>query len=145
MDLDFMKDRPTLGEMRAKPCATAKGAEKSRLQVKTEKAKDETKDEARWKKAVWKRDCGRCRWCGKEVRRCLDLVPDRGEAHHISGRVVRAIRWDVRNGLLVCAACHERLTGKVAEKHVIVSRHTFTIDGVSYINADKPLRFQRVA
>ena len=120
-----------------------KGA--SRLQVKAEAIKDERKEEAAWKKAVWKRDAGKCRWCHRAVIKCLETAPERGECHHVSGKVVKAIRWDRRNGLLVCATCHERLTGKVAEKHVIESKHTFTADDVRYINADKAVRFVRVA
>jgi hypothetical protein len=50
-----------------------------------------------------------------------------------------------RNGALFCGACHERLTGKVAEKHLIESKHTFTVDHIAYINADKPCRFVRIA
>lgn len=125
--------------------AKPKGAEPSRLQVKAAKAKDETKEEARWKREVWKRDDGKCRWCGRKCVKALDLIPERGEVHHVSGRVVKAIRWDRRNGLLLDAACHERLTGKVAEKFLIHSKHTFSVDGVQYINADKPVRYQRVA
>jgi hypothetical protein len=140
---DFLAQLPTLADQDR--CAKPKGAEPSRLQRKVADAKDERKEEAAWKKAIWSRDDGVCRWCHRAVRRCLELVPDRGECHHVSGRVVRDIRWDRRNGLLVCAACHERLTGKVAEKHVITSKHTFTVDGIAYINADKPVRFQRVA
>lgn len=83
--------------------------------------------------------------CQRKVRKCLELVNERGEVHHVSGRVVKAIRWDRRNGILLCATCHERVTGKVAEKHLIESKHTFTIDGVQYLNANKPVRFQRVA
>ena len=127
-------------EKRAKP----KGAEPSRLQVKEAKRKDESKDEARWRTEVWKRDGGKCRWCGREVVKALELRADRGEVHHVSGRVVKAIRWDRRNGLLLCAADHERLTGKVAEKFLIHSKHTFTVDEIAYVNADKPVKFQRV-
>ena len=119
--------------------------EPSRLQAKEEKKRDEKKEEAAWKKAVWKRDESECRWCRRAVRKCLDLVADRGECHHVSGRVVKEIRWDRRNGILLCATCHERITGKVAEKHVITSRHTFTVDAVAYINADKAVRFTRLA
>ena len=143
--MGFFDSLPTMAEMDAQRRAKPKGAEPSRLQVKEAKAKDERKEETAWKQAIWKRDGSECRWCHRAVRRCLDLVPDRGECHHVSGRVVRAIRWDCRNGLLVCATCHERLTGKVAEKHVIESRHTFTVDEIAYINADKPVRFVRIA
>ncbi len=124
--------------------AKPKGAEPSRLQVKVANAKDERKEEAAWKAAIWKRDGSECRWCRRGVRKCLDLVPDRGECHHVSGRVVREIRWDRRNGLLLCASCHERITGKVAEKSVIQSKHTFTVDEIAYINADKAVRFVRI-
>ncbi len=135
---------PTLAEMQAQRRATPKGSEPSRLQKKTAEAKDERKEEAAWKKAVWTRDGGQCRWCGRVCRKCLDLVPDRGEVHHVSGRVVRAIRWDRRNGLLLCAADHERITGRVAEKFLIHSKHTFVVDDIAYINADRKVYFKRV-
>lgn len=41
-------------------------------------------------------------------------------------------------------SAHERLTGKVAEKHLIHSRHMFIVDEIAYINADKPVKFQRI-
>jgi hypothetical protein len=142
--LDFMSDRPTLNDRQRERYAKPKGAEPSRLQVKAAKVKDESKQEAVWKKAIWKRDEGKCRWCHRVCRQCLDLAPDRGECHHVSGRVVREIRWDRRNGLLLCAACHERVTGKVAERFLIHSRYTFTVDGIAYINADRSLHFKRI-
>jgi hypothetical protein len=46
--------------------------------------------------------------------------------------------------LLLCAACHERVTGKVAERFLIHSRYTFTVDGIAYINADRSLHFKRI-
>lgn len=126
-------------------CAKPKGAEPSRLQVKAAKQTDEAKEERAFIRDVWKRDGGKCRWCGRKVEKRLDLVPERGEVHHVSGRVVKAIRWLRKNGLLLCASCHERITGKVAEKFLIHSKHTFTVDGVRYIDADKPVHYQRVA
>lgn len=142
--MGFLDSLPTMAEVNAVRRARPKGSEPSRLQVKAAKQKDEAKDEARWKRDVWKRDGGACRWCGRVVARCLDLRPDRGEVHHVSGRVVAAIRWDRRNGLLLCASDHERITGKVAEKFLIHSKHVFSVDGVQFINADKPVRYQRV-
>lgn len=135
---------PTLNARNQERYATPKGAEPSRLQVKAAKVKDESKDERRWKAEVWARDQGKCRWCGRAVRKCLALANDRGECHHVSGRVVAAIRWDRRNGLLLCASDHERLTGKVAEKFLIHSTHTFTVDDIKYINADRSLHFKRI-
>jgi predicted chitinase len=145
MGSGWLDGLPTYEDINRTRRALPKGATPSRLQVKTEKARDERKDEERWKRDVWKRDGGNCRWCGRAVRRCLELAPDRGEVHHVSGRVVAAIRWERRNGLLLCAADHERITGKVAERFLIHSKHTFTVDGIAYINADKPVRYQRVA
>lgn len=142
--MGFLDHLPTLAEMNAIRRAKPKGAEPSRLQVKAAKAKDERKDEAAWKKAIWKRDDGRCRWCRRECLRVLVLTAARGECHHISGRVVHEIRWDRRNGLLLCATCHERITGKVAEKAVIESKYTFVVDEIAYLNGDKPVRFVRV-
>jgi hypothetical protein len=141
----FLDQLPTLAEARQIRCARPKGAEPSRLQQKVAEAKDDKKAEAAWKKAVWSRDGRRCRWCRRFVLKTLALVPLRGECHHVNGRVVKAIRWDRRNGALFCGACHERLTGKVAEKHLIESKHTFTVDHIAYINADKPCRFVRIA
>lgn len=133
-----------MAEVNAVRRAKPKGAEPSRLQVKAAKVKDERKEETAWKRSVWLRDGGQCRWCGRAVRKCLDLVADRGECHHVNGRVVAAIRWDRRNGILLCASDHERLTGKVAERFLLYSRHTFTIDGIQYLNADKPVFYKRV-
>jgi hypothetical protein len=129
---------PVLGSLGR--CAKPKGAEPSRLQAKAERAKADGKAEK-----GWIRDHGCCRWCKRKVAKTLSLVPERGEVHHVSGRVVKEIRWDRRNGLLVCAACHERLTGKVAEKFVLIPTRTFTVEGVAYANADFAVRFKRVA
>jgi hypothetical protein len=134
---------PVLGSLGR--CAKPKGAEPSRLQAKAERAKADGKAEKGWRRDVWIRDHGCCRWCKRKVAKTLSLVPERGEVHHVSGRVVKEIRWDRRNGLLVCAACHERLTGKVAEKFVLIPTRTFTVEGVAYANADYAVRFKRVA
>lgn len=127
-------------------CAVPKYAITTRLQEKEAKRLDESKDEKKWRAAIWKRDEGKCRWCGRTVVKSLELRPDRGECHHVSGRVVKEIRWDRRNGILLCLPpCHERLTGTVAEKHLLYSRHTFSVDGIAYLNADKPVKFKRIA
>lgn len=144
--LDFMGNDPdrTLAS-RTGRYAKPKGAEPSRRQVKDQQAKDDSADEKRWRAAVKKRDGDECRWCHRRVVDCLERVGERREIHHVSGRVVKAIRWDRRNGLQLCGTCHDRVTGKVAEKFLIHSRHTFVVDGIGYIDADKPVRFQRVA
>lgn len=134
-------DLPTLNGLPGR--AVPKG--ESRLQVKAREDKQDALAEEKWKKAVRKRDGMFCRWCKRKVIVCMDLTPARAECHHVSGREVKTIRWDVRNGILFCATCHERITGKVNERFLIESNHVFTVDGVSFINADKPVRFKRVA
>ncbi len=136
---------PTLGETPRGGWPDVKDKSRTRLEAKVDKRKDDSKDGKDAKDEVWKLDGGCCRWCKRKVQRILDLVPERAEFHHVSGRVIRAIRWDVRNLILLCATCHERLTGKVAEKCLIVSSHVFTVDRIEYINARKPVQFKRVA
>lgn len=117
----------------------------SRLQITAKSDRQDLKTDEKWRRAVRKRDGMCCRWCRRHVVVCLALVPERAECHHVGGRAVKAIRHDVRNGLLLCAACHAFVTGKVNERHLIESAHTYSVDGVSYINADKPVRFRRIA
>jgi hypothetical protein len=117
----------------------------SRLQKSDREQKDETKLERAWHKAIDKRDKGIRRWCQRKTDVVLDRVPERREHHHVSGRVVEAIRWDSRNGITLCCACHERVTGKVNERFLIESKHTFVVDEIAYINADKKVTFRRIA
>lgn len=143
--LSFMDGEPTLVDKQRLRYAPPKVAEgQSRREVKAAKAADESKEERRWKKELRKRDGDECRWCHRKVVDCLERLPERRECHHVSGRVVREIRWDRRNGLTMCGSCHDRVTGKVAEKFLIHSKHTFVVEGIAYINADKPVRYQRV-
>lgn len=136
---------PTLAEQQAKHAYRPQPKGASRLQAHAQAAKAEATAEARWKREVWIRDRGCCRWCKRKVVKTIALVPERGECHHISGRVVPAFRYDRRNGLLVCLACHERLTGMVNEKHVVVPTKMFRVDGVAYTNADHAVMFTRIA
>lgn len=119
----------------------------SRLDAKTEKAIDEKKAEAAWKKAVWKRDKKICRCCKANVLKTIELLPQRGEVHHVKGREDRSVRWDRRNGLLVCKRCHDRITGAVNDKLIVVGTKFFTVAGLPtrYINADKRVSFQKAA
>ena len=43
------------------------------------------------------RQKGYCEVCGK---------PNANNPHHVIGRVNHVLRWDVRNGCLLCAGCH---------------------------------------
>lgn len=138
-----LSELSTLADVNQKRRAEPKSKMTSRLAEKTENRKVEKKQERLWREAIWKRDGGKCRWCRRQVVKSLALVPERGECHHVTPREHRVTRWDVRNGVLVCAADHERLTGAVGgEKAIIVAGRTFSIEGREYPDASGPLNFK---
>lgn len=132
---------PTVAEMRARP----RPCPKPSARVVAKAAKDKSTDKA-WedcKAEVWKRDHGKCRSCGRVVVKTIELVPQRGEVHHITRRVkAKALLTDQRNCVLVCLhPCHEQLTHH--ETDVIgTARQVFTgPDGKTYLDASYPLKF----
>jgi hypothetical protein len=136
-DLMSLADRPRTGV--AKHAGPSK-AEQNKAEQKAEQKAD-AKALFNWRKAIWKRDKDRCRCCGKLVSRTLEALPSRGECHHIAGREDKAVRYDPRNGVLVCLSpCHERLTRR--ELFILGSaKRLFTVKGKQYLNADGPLSF----
>lgn len=59
-------------------------------------------------KAVWLRDEGRCRHCGRVVIKTLDHDPQRGEVHHRRGRnVTPEDRYNVNAAVLLCLKDHK--------------------------------------
>lgn len=125
-------DLPTLAD-RPRP-----NLQKGPTRVEAKAAKDKGADKAaeEFRAAVWKRDGGKCRCCGRTVVKSLELRPDRGEVHHVSPRSKeKALLTDPRNGILVCALpCHQDLTHHELS---IVAKASgmFTLSGKSYINA----------
>lgn len=102
-----------------------------------------------WRDGVWDRDKSKCRCCGADVVRNF-YSPRRGECHHIAGRRIRPLRWDVRNGVLLCAdPCHLRATGTIGVKVTIaqadIHRFELVVGGHRYIDATHPLEFIRNA
>lgn len=94
--------------------------------------------------AVWKRDKSRCRCCGRKVIKTIARVPEAGHVHHIHGRG-KDLRFEERAALLICMQDHERVTGRVNEKVIIVPSKTFTVREHTYTDATFPVVFQRVA
>ena len=132
---------PTLAEMRAQPKAVPKG--KPRVDVKAAVDKLDARLLDIWRNKVFRRDKHRCRCCGRKVIRTLNLVPNRAEAHHLEGRAMLALRHDRRNGLTLCLSpCHRRVTGNVNDKLIVVGSKFFKIDGVRYIDGDRPVTFK---
>jgi 5-methylcytosine-specific restriction endonuclease McrA len=59
---------------------------------------------------VWLRDEGKCRVCGRKVIHSLELVPNRGDVHHLETRGAHPEkRFDPANGVLLCAVCHPKV------------------------------------
>lgn len=119
-----------------------KGA--SRLEVRTKVDRDEERKDEQFRKDVYRLDDGRCRCCGRQVARKLDRTADQAQVHHVHGRV-GDLRWLVKAALLLCATCHERVTGKVNDRLQIVGTKFFRLDGQRLINARESVRFQKVA
>lgn len=60
-----------------------------------------------FRKAVWERDEGCCRHCGRVVIKTLEHVPNRGEVHHRRGRnVTPENRFNVDEAVLLCLEDH---------------------------------------
>jgi hypothetical protein len=132
-------DLPTLADRPAGP--QPKGP--TRLQETKADTKVSKVDEQAFKAAVWKRDKSRCRCCGRKVIKTLARVPNRGEVNHIHGRG-KDLRFEDRAALLLCLEDHERVTGKVNEKLVIVPTKTFTVRTETYTDARAPVLFRKV-
>jgi hypothetical protein len=77
--------------------------------------------------------------------------PRSGEVHHGFGRL-GVLRHEIRAALLLCATCHELLTGKVAEKWIIVPTKGSTYFVIrekgtprELLNLRSKIAFERVA
>lgn len=133
---------PSLVDRQTERYATAKDAMPLRADVARKEARDEKKLEAACLKTIWKRDEAKCRHCHVKVVKSLEYLPTRGEGHHIASRGDWAVRFDPRNRILLCAACHE-LVERLRLFIVGTAKQMFTVDGKSYLNADCKLRFKK--
>lgn len=142
--MSFLDNLPSHDARYDKPGSLLKGALVKRVD---QNAKDDRADQAaerRWKREIWKLDKHVCRCCGVHVEKSLDLMPNRGECHHVAGRADKAVRWDIRNGVLLCYRCHE----KVEHNEILViqiARWAFRIAGKTYLNGRKKLTFKEAA
>ncbi len=91
---------------------------------------------------VWTRDHGRCRKCDREVKKCLERIPRRGEVHHVHGKI-GAFKYEDRCALLLCCACREQLTGRVAARWQIAWTKSLRFNGRRCIDARAPVTFIR--
>jgi hypothetical protein len=133
---------PTLAEMQAKARACPKGP--SRLERALAQRQLATTNAKAFRKVVIARDGNICRCCGRKVIPTLSHVPERREVHHIHGRR-GDLRHEPRAALILCCACHEKVSGAVNVKFVIMATKTFRIRNREYTDARHPLKFRKVA
>jgi hypothetical protein len=141
--MGILDNLPTLAEVeamrRGKPIA--KGS--TRLQDTVKERKLTTVTAKDFKHAVWTRDKNRCRCCGRKVLKTISRVPERGEVHHVHGRT-GDLRFEANTALLLCLACHERVTGKVNDKLVIVPTKFVELRGDKFTDARAVVTFREV-
>ena len=116
----------------------------SRLMQRTQRRKDAAKQEQAFRRAVIRRDGHRCRWCTRMVVETLSLVANRLEVHHVHGRI-GVLRDCPDTALVLCCECHEKVTGRVNERWVIIGTAWIVVDGWQYIDAREDVQFERVA
>lgn len=140
------RDEPSLADRSRERYAEPKAKMTSRMQAAAADDKADDSAEEKWKKAVRARDHHKCRWCRRRVVVTMKMQPDQAHCHHATPREHRPTRWDVRNGILLCRADHERITGKVGgEKAVIIASAMFALDGVEYPDMSQPVNFKVLA
>ena len=92
----------------------------TRLDERIADTRDEQADERRWRKGVIAHDGYVCRCCGRRVIQQLTLAANQLHVHHVAPRADQAVRWDVRNGMVLCAECHAYATPHQGTKTQIV-------------------------
>lgn len=137
-------DLPTLAEQSAAWAGKPQPKGASRLQEAKAEKKLTLVDEKAFKKAVWDFAGGCCQKCGRKVFKMIARVKERGEVHHIHGRM-GDLRFEARCAILACVDCHEQLTGRVNEKYIVVPTKTWTLpNGEVVTDARAKLKFRRI-
>jgi len=134
---------PTLAEVEADRAGKSFWKGKTRLQDVVEDRKLTTVTDKQFRAEVWTRDKNRCRCCDRKVQKILGRVPERGEVHHVHGRT-GDLRFESKCAMLLCLICHERVTGKVNDKLVIVPTKFVEIKGEKYTDARAKVTFREM-
>jgi len=117
---------------------------KTRLDEREDAKKLTAVDQQQFVGIVWKRDQSHCRCCGRKVVKTIERVKARGEVHHVHGRA-GDLRFDDRFALLLCAKCHQRVTGRVNDKVLIIPSVTIEIKGRPLTDARAQVEFRKAA
>lgn len=137
-------DLPTLAEVEADRVGKRISKGPSRLERRDDDRAITVVNDREFKRQVWARDQFRCRWCERKVFKTIQRISARGEVHHVHGRL-GTLRHDVRCALLLCAGCHQLVTGAVDERWVIVGTKKFLHEGREVTDASARVIFNRVA
>ena len=145
LDLSSINGLQTMAEINAEKRATPKHEMSTAREEKDAKRKNDEKQLDAWRKAVTKRDGLKCRWCRRKVQETITACPEQSQTHHATPREHWPTRHDPRNGIRLCGTCHDRITGTVGEKAIIVASATFTLDGRAYPDMSKAVHFKVIA
>lgn len=124
-----MINAPTMAEVAEARRGQPLPKGKTRLEEKIEQRPLTKVDEKHFKAEVWKRDGKLCRCCHRKVVVTLKLQASQAHCHHVTGRQHKPTRTDVRNGLQLCATCHQKVEHNELQ---IVSTQTFTLGNREY-------------
>lgn len=133
----------TLDTVNAQPHATPKDQLATRLDRAIENRAARLLDAKKlrdWAYQVKTRDQWRDRKTGVRLLRTLNLDPLRAEAHHVVAKDDWAVRYDIRNGITLSLATHERVERGL---YRIEGTAWFRVRGVRYIDATFPVIFVR--
>lgn len=142
---DLMAKLPTMAETAAARVGEPILKGKTRLEATIAERPLTKIDEKEFRRQVWVRDGNHCRCCGRKVVKTLARVPERGEVNHIHGRT-GDLRFEVRAAILMCLECHERFTGRINTRRlVIIPTATFTTRQGTFTDATFPVAFKEAA
>lgn len=140
MASELIRALSTLADRKYEPGDLAKFSKVSPSQKADADRKADEKALSTWRRAVQRRDGTVCRCCKRRVSSALTVAPERRECHHIAPRADAAVRYDRRNGLLLCLADHERI--ERGQLHLVQKAALmFRIGTKVYINGDKDVKF----
>lgn len=138
--MSVLSSLPTLAELRARPQPCPKGQTRRDEHDAADKLAE--REYAAFLRHVWKLDKGVCRRCGRKVFKKLEHVGDRGEVHHVYGRL-KLLLTEIRTALLLCGSCHDLVTGAVGQARLFIVGKVYwkAEDGKRYLNVRKAVRF----
>lgn len=99
---------PTLGDQVGRP----QPKDKARVVDRDAQRKADSQREVKFRNHVWRDSKYVCAFCGRRVKRTIELTADAGHVDHIKPRSTSpALKFDPKNGRVLCANCHQKRHG----------------------------------